>query len=160
MKVDALAFGGGFASVPLMYREIVTSRSWIDAKTFMDGIALGQVTPGPIVITATFVGYQVGGLAGALVATAAIFFPSFVLVLVAAPSFSALRVRPWFEPGLHGALLSFVGLLVFVTLQFAGAVDWTVGAGILAAVALAALLAGIDVLWVVLGAGGIAAIAL
>ena len=157
MKVDALAFGGGFASVPLMYREMVTSRSWIDPKTFMDGIALGQVTPGPIVITATFVGYQV---AGALVATGSIFFPSFVMVLAAARSFAALRARRWFEPGLHGALLSFVGLLVFVTFQFAGAVGWTVGTGILAAGAFGALLAGVDVLWVVLGAAGIAVIVL
>ena len=160
MKVDALAFGGGFASVPLMYREVVTARSWLDPKTFMDGIALGQVTPGPIVITATFVGYQVAGLAGALVATAAIFFPSFILVLALAPSFSALRSHPWFDPGLHGALLSFVGLLVFVTVQFAGAVAWTPGTAILAAASFGALLAGVDVLWVVLGAGGIAAIAL
>ncbi len=160
MKVDALAFGGGFASVPLMYREVVTARSWLDPKTFMDGIALGQVTPGPIVITATFVGYQVAGFAGALVATTAIFFPSFVLVLALAPSFSALRSHPWFDPGLHGALLSFVGLLVFVTVQFASAVAWTPGTGILAAASFGALVAGVDVLWVVLGAGGIAAIAL
>jgi chromate transporter len=160
MKVDVLAFGGGFASVPLMYREMVTARSWIGARTFMDGIALGQVTPGPIVITATFVGYQIAGLGGALVATLAIFFPSFVIVLVAAPWFATLRARRWFEPALHGALLSFVGLLVYVTLQFARAVDWSIGTGALAAAALSALLAGVDVLWVVLGAGAIAAIAL
>jgi len=157
MKVDALAFGGGFASVPLMYREIVTARSWLDPKTFMDGIALGQVTPGPIVITATFVGYQVAGLAGALVATAAIFMPSFVLVVALAPSFTALRTHPWFEPGLHGTLLSFVGLLVFVTIQFAGAVAWTPGTGLLAAGSLGALIGGVEVLWVVLAAGGVAA---
>lgn len=159
MKVDLLAFGGGFASVPLMYREVVTARSWLDAHTFMDGIALGQVTPGPIVITATFVGHQVAGLAGALVTTVAVFFPSFVIVLVAAPYFSALRTRAWFEPVLHGALLSFVGLLGFVTLQFAGAVSWTLGVGLLGAAALAALAAGVDVLWVVLCAGAVAAVA-
>lgn len=159
-KVDALAFGGGFASVPLMYREVVTLRSWIDSRTFMDGIALGQVTPGPIVITATFVGYQVAGIAGALVATIAIFLPSFLLVLGIAPSFSALRSRPWFESSLHGALLSFVGLLAFVTVQFARAVTWTPGTGLLTAASLGALLAGVDVLWIVLGAGVVAAIAL
>jgi len=58
MKVDLFAFGGGFASVPLMYHEVVNMRHWMDGKTFMDGIALGQVTPGPIVITATFVGIK------------------------------------------------------------------------------------------------------
>jgi chromate transporter len=160
MKVDVLAFGGGFASVPLMYREMVTARSWLDPHTFMDGIALGQVTPGPIVITATFVGYQIAGLGGALVATGAVFFPSFVVLLVAAPLFSALRTRHWFERGLHGARLSFVGLLVHVTFQFAQATRWTVGSGLLAAVALGALLAGVDVLWVVLCGGFVAAMTL
>ncbi len=57
MKIDLFAFGGGFASLPLMLHEIVNVRGWMDSKTFMDGIALGQVTPGPIVITSTFVGY-------------------------------------------------------------------------------------------------------
>jgi chromate transport protein ChrA len=104
--------------------------------------------------------YQLAGPAGALVATLAIFFPSFVIVLVAAPWFATLRARRWFDPALHGALLSFVGLLAYVTLQFARTVGWSVGTGSLAAAALGALLAGVDVLWVVLGAGGIAAIAL
>jgi hypothetical protein len=81
MKVDAFAFGGGFASVPLMYQEVVAARNWMPATAFMDGIALGQVTPGPIVITATFVGYQVAGLVGAAVGTVFIFLPS-LLVLV------------------------------------------------------------------------------
>ena len=160
MKVDALAFGGGFASVPLMFHELVEVRPWLEAKTFMDGIALGQVTPGPIVVTATFVGYRVGGLAGALVATVSIFLPSFALVVGAAPWFGRLRARAWFVPALHGAMLSFVGLLAFVTGQFAGAVQWSVGSGVLAALSFVALRAGIDVLWVVLASGAAAALAL
>jgi chromate transporter len=153
MKVDLLAFGGGFASVPLMYREMVESRAWLDARTFMDGIALGQVTPGPIVVTATFVGHQLAGLEGALVATVAIFFPSFSIVIATAPWFGRLRSRGWFAPALHGAMLSFVGLLVFVTGQFASAVVWSPLSVALGIAALAALLARVDVLWVVLGAG-------
>jgi chromate transporter len=160
MKVDALAFGGGFASVPLMFHEMVEVRPWLDAKTFMDGIALGQVTPGPIVVTATFVGYRVAGLAGALVATAAVFMPSFVLVVAAAPWFDRLRARVWFAPALHGAMLSFMGLLVFVTVQFAVAVQWSLGSGALAALAFVALRAGVEVLWVVLASGAVAAIVL
>ena len=78
LKIDLFAFGGGFASLPLMLHEIVNNRGWLDSKTFMDGIALGQVTPGPIIITATFVGYIVSGILGALVATIAIFTPSFL----------------------------------------------------------------------------------
>jgi len=80
LKVDIFAFGGGFASVPLMLHEVVKVRGWLDSRTFMDGIALGQVTPGPIVITATFVGYQIAGLPGAVVGTVGIFAPSFLMV--------------------------------------------------------------------------------
>jgi chromate transporter len=79
MRIDLFAFGGGFASIPLMLHEIVDVRGWMDNKTFMDGIALGQVTPGPIVITSAFVGYLTHGTAGAFVATIAIFTPSLLM---------------------------------------------------------------------------------
>ncbi len=65
-RIDLFAFGGGFASIPLMFHEIVEARSWMDASTFLNGIALGQVTPGPIVITATFIGYLLNGPFGGL----------------------------------------------------------------------------------------------
>ncbi len=96
LRVDLFAFGGGFAALPLLFHEIVTVRGWLDARTFMDGIALGQVTPGPIIITATFVGYLVGGLAGALVATVAIFSPSFVVLVAAAPVLNPHTRSPQF----------------------------------------------------------------
>jgi len=77
MKIYLFAFGGGFTSLPLMLHEVVGIRGWMDSKTFMDDIALGQVTPGPIVITAAFVGYLLQGFGGSLVAMISIFTPSF-----------------------------------------------------------------------------------
>ena len=84
-KIDLFAFGGGYTSVPLMFHEIVEVRGWLDGKTLLDGIALGQLTPGPIVITATFVGYLLKGVAGAAAATVCIFLPSFLMVVTAQP---------------------------------------------------------------------------
>ena len=81
-RIDLFAFGGGFSSLPLMFHEIVEVRNWVDSQTFMNGIVLGQVTPGPIVITATFIGYLLGGLLGGIVATIGIFLPSFTMVVV------------------------------------------------------------------------------
>ena len=78
-RIDLFAFGGGFASVPLMLHEIVEVHHWMDSATFMNGIVLGQITPGPIVITATFIGYLVGGPLGGVIATISIFLPSFML---------------------------------------------------------------------------------
>ncbi|MCS7203259.1 MAG: chromate transporter [Thermodesulfovibrio sp.] len=67
-----------------MFHEFVNKLKWLDGKTYMDGLALGQITPGPIVITATFVGYLIKGLIGALVATVAVFSPSFIIMIFAA----------------------------------------------------------------------------
>lgn len=79
MKIDLFTFGGGFTSLPLMPHEIVGVKGCMDAKVFMDGIALGQVTPGPIVITAAFVRYLLHGFGGSLVATVSIFTPSLIV---------------------------------------------------------------------------------
>ena len=155
MKVDVFAFGGGFASVPLMFREIVDVRHWVAGNVFMDGIALGQVTPGPIVITATFVGYQAAGLAGAIVGTVCIFLPSLFAVVLLEPWFDRLRSSARFQAATRGLVLSFVGLLASVTVQFGRLVHWNLSSVLLAASALTALLFKIDVLWVVL-AGAIA----
>jgi chromate transporter len=156
LKVDIFAFGGGFASVPLMLHEIVDVRHWLDSKTFMDGIALGQVTPGPIVITATFVGYQIAGLLGAVVGTVGIFTPSFLMVLVTVPYLNRLQHSLWFRRALRGVLASFVGLLVAVAINFGLAVSWSIPAALIAVAALAALRFKIDILWVVLVGAAVA----
>ncbi|MBI5723830.1 MAG: chromate efflux transporter [Planctomycetes bacterium] len=161
MKIDLFAFGGGFASVPLMLHEIVDVRGWLDQKTFMDGIALGQVTPGPIVITATFVGYHIGGLAGAAVATVAIFTPSFFMVLLTVPYLDRLKKWRLFQRALRGVLASFVGLLAAVAAAFGLAITWwSAPATILGAACFAALLLKVDILWVVLAGTAISVVIL
>jgi chromate transporter len=149
-RIDLFAFGGGFASIPLMFHEIVEVRGWLDSPTFLNGIVLGQITPGPIVITATFVGYQLYGLVGGLIATVGIFLPSFLLVIGTAPYFDRLRRSRYFNQAIGGVLCSFVGLLLTVTLRFAGAISWDVLRLLLAGAAFIALLRKVDILWVVL----------
>lgn len=90
-KVGAFLFGGGYVIVPLMESYVVDERAWMTRPQFLDGIALGQVTPGPILITAAFVGYRAAGIAGSAVATAAIFLPSFLWILACAPQLPRLR---------------------------------------------------------------------
>ncbi len=158
-KIDLLAFGGGFVSVPLMFHEIVEARSWMDGPTFLNGIVLGQFTPGPIVITATFVGYLVYGFSGALIATVAIFLPSFLMLIGVAPWFDRVRSLPWFTRAIDGILCSFVGLLLTVTIRFALNVHWDWPHLALAAAALAALIFKLDILWVVLAGTAISAFA-
>ena len=150
LKIDTFAFGGGFASVPLMLHEVVSVKRWMDYKTFMDGIALGQITPGPIVITATFVGLIVDGIRGAVVATAAVFTPSFLILLLVTPVFDRLKSSVLFSKATKGILASFGGLLFFVTMKFALAVPWDVVKIIVGVAALAALIKRINVIYVVL----------
>lgn len=148
-RIDLLAFGGGFASVPLMYHEVVDVRHWVDSQTFMNGMVLGQVTPGPVVITATFIGYLIGGLPGAVVGTVSVLLPSFLLVIAIAPYFERMRATPAFNKAIGGVLCSFVGLLLVVTVRFALNIQWDPAHIALAAAALAALLYKVDILWVV-----------
>jgi chromate transporter len=149
-KVDLFAFGGGFSSLPLMFQEVVRVNNWLDGKTFMEGIALGQVTPGPIVITATFVGYLIYGLSGAIVATISIFAPSFILVITISPYFDRLKTSPYFARAIKGILASFVGLLFFIALTFAYEVHWDFFKVLLWALSFAALIKKVDVLYIVL----------
>ena len=160
MKVDVFAFGGGFASVPLMFREIVSVRGWLPASVFLDGIALGQVTPGPIVITATFVGYQVAGLIGACVGTAGISLPSLFVVVLVEPWFQRFRRSPVVQGITRGLVLSFVGLLASVTIHFARVVPWSVPTAFIALGGLVALLRKVDVFWVVLAGAAISVVVL
>lgn len=150
MRIDLFAFGGGYASVPLMLHEVVNARHWLDDATFLNGIVLGQITPGPIVITATFVGYLLHGLAGAVVATVGVFLPSFLLVIAVTPSFNRLRASPLFNQLIAGTLCSFVGLLLNVAIQFATQIPWDIARLGLVLAAFAALRFKVNILWVVL----------
>jgi len=149
MKIDLFAFGGGFTSVPLMLHELVKIRGWIDERTFMDGIALGQVTPGPIVITATFVGYLLYGFGGSLVATISIFTPSFILLTITNPFFDRLKASPIFLKATQGILASFVGLLFYVLIKFTLAVHWDTIKVLLGVAVLLALIKKVDLLYVI-----------
>lgn len=149
LKIDLFAFGGGFASLPLMLHEVVMNKGWLDHKTFMDGIALGQITPGPIIITATFAGYLISGIPGALTATIAIFTPSFFMVIIVAPFFDRLKNSKYFMKVIDGIFASFVGLLLYVCITFMMAVPWDIARLLLGIAALIALLRKVDILYIV-----------
>lgn len=150
LRIDLFAFGGGFASLPLMLHEVVNLKGWMDQRTFMDGIALGQVTPGPIVITATFVGYLTYGFAGAIVSTISIFTPSFLMLVAMSPLFDRLKTSAYFLKATKGILASFVGLLLSVTMKFGLNVSWDIVNVLFGLAAMIVLLKKVDALYVVL----------
>jgi len=117
-KIGALAFGGGFTAIPLIQYEMVDRFHWLSTKEFLDGIAMGQVTPGPILITATFVGYKVSSVLGAFMATLGVFFPSFFILVLLIPYHDRLRGVEKVRMMEQGVLGSFIGMLALVLYNF------------------------------------------
>ena len=149
-KIVLFSFGGGYGALPFMFHEVVTTKAWLDSKTFIDGVALGQITPGPILISATFIGYLLEGVLGSVVGTLAVFFPGLILVTVTLPFFDKLQSSRYFLRATRGILAAFVGLLIFVAIKFALAVPWDVIKVVLGLAALTALVKKVDILYVVL----------
>ena len=108
-KIGAVIFGGGYAAIPFIQNEVCTVRNWLTVKEFVDAVALGQMTPGPVAITATFVGFKVMGIPGALIATLSIFLPSFLMLLVMVRVYrkisSNIYVRSFFN-GIKAAVVA------------------------------------------------------
>jgi len=157
MKIDLFAFGGGYASVPLMLHEVVERFRWIDAEAFMNGIALGQITPGPIVITATFVGYLLKGIQGAIVATVSVFTPSFLIMASVYEASDRIKNSKIFIRSKKGLLASFSALLLFATLKFTQAVSWDWVKLIMALISFFCLFKRISIFYVVVVGSAISA---
>ncbi|WP_297484440.1 chromate efflux transporter [Sulfurimonas sp.] len=134
-KVGAVAFGNGMTIMPLLQQEAVISHHWLSMKQFADGIAFGQITPGPFLITATFIGYKVAGLMGSLLATIGMFYPSFFYTIIMSEIYAKIKDYLFIRRGLKGILAAFTGMLFFVvlsmgkvTLHSPAAYIWAVGA--------------------------------
>src|SRR5204862_7153581 len=112
VKVGALAYGGGFVIVPLMQHDAVHQYHWMTNSQFLDAVALGQITPGPVVQTVAAVGYAAAGLAGGLLASLVAFTPSFVFVLAGARYFSKIRANDKPQAFLDGAGPAAIGAIL------------------------------------------------
>jgi chromate transporter len=117
-QVGLLAFGGGFASVALLQHVVVDQMHWLTFTQFRDGIALGQVTPGPVLITAGFVGYKVSGTLGALAATFGIFLPPAILIMLVADLHDRFKRNRIVHAVVGGFQFGFIGLVAAITIQF------------------------------------------
>lgn len=109
--VSLLAFGGGQAALPLVERLAVSETGWVSPQDFAAAVAFGYITPGPVLITATFIGYRAAGLAGALSATCGVFLMPWVLAAAAAQQLQRLLQHPWLRGFGQGAAPAVVGLL-------------------------------------------------
>lgn len=152
--MSVLLFGGGFVFIPLIQQIVVQEQGWLTRQEFIDAIALGQITPGPILISAAFIGYKVMGFLGAAIATVAIFLPPALLMLVSAHFLMRARESTVVKAVLRGIRPAVIGMIA--------AAAWSIGATAVpnwlsAAIFLAALTAlfrlRVDVAWIIPSAG-------
>ncbi len=160
LKVGAVLYGGGYVLLAFLEQGLVQQHAWLTHRQLLDAVAIGQFTPGPVLSTATFIGYILGGAPGAAVATVAIFLPSFFYVALLAPVLFRLRQSAWMAAFLDSVNVCAVALMGGVTFRLAGDVlrGWPFW-GIAAAALLVLLRWKLSPAWVVLG-GGIAGLLL
>ncbi|MCP9199047.1 chromate efflux transporter [Gramella sp. GC03-9] len=126
LKIGAVLFGSGYVLVAYLDGELVEKLGWLSKPELLDAIAIGQFTPGPVLSTATFIGYQINGITGAMAATAGIFLPSFLFVLILNPIVPKLRKSPLAKGFLDAVNIAAVGIMIAVTIRLGQNIltDW------------------------------------
>lgn len=117
LKVGAFTFGGGLSMLAFIQEQVVTEMHWLTPQQYLDGLALGQLTPGPVLMLAAFVGYEVASVWGAVVAAGAIFLPSFVLMLSVLPMLERVKQLTWMKSALQGVGPAVIGMIAQAILQ-------------------------------------------
>jgi chromate transporter len=158
-KVGALSYGGGFVIIPLMQSDAVDHYHWMSDTQFLNAVALGQVTPGPVVLTVAAVGYAAAGIPGGLLATFVAFSPSFAFVLLGASHFTRLRTDARARAFLNGAGPAAIGAIIGVAIPLALALEHTWQYGVLAAAAVALFPLRRGVVATLIGAGIVGGVA-
>jgi chromate transporter len=117
LKLGVVVFGSGYVLLAFLRRDLADGLGWLSTRQVLDAVIAGQITPGPVFTTATFLGYLLGGLPAAMVATAAIFLPSFVMVAALEPLVGPVRRSPWAGAALDGVTMAALGLMAGVTVD-------------------------------------------
>ena len=125
IKTSFLAFGGGYAAIPIFIHDIVNTEHWQTLQQFMTGIMLGQITPGPVIVTATYIGYSLLGSTGALFATFFVFAPAFLLAMFVTPIFNKLISNKYFFRAVQGILCAFPGMLLSVSVTMLAELEYS-----------------------------------
>jgi|HubBroStandDraft_6_1064221.scaffolds.fasta_scaffold29840_3 chromate transporter len=159
-KIGFMVFGSGYVLLVFLRAELVERHPWLTQQQLLDAVAVGQVTPGPVFTTATFLGYLLHGPTGAIAATAGIFLPAFALVAVSAPLIPKIRASRTASAVLDGVNVASLALMVVVTWQLARSaiVDWVTVALAIASALLVFSFPRLNSAWLVAGAGVLGAL--
>jgi chromate transporter len=154
LKVGTVIFGGGFAAIPFLQHEVVDLRQWLTMREFIDCVALGQITPGPVAIMGAFIGYKVLGLPGALIAAAGTFLPSTLMLIGLIHVYRRIKDNPLVRGFLSGVMPAIAGMLLSATVFVGRSAISGAASALIAALGLALLLRfRLDPVWLILGGG-------
>jgi chromate transporter len=154
LKIGTFTFGGGIVIIPMIENEVVNNYGWLTKAEFIDAVTLGQITPGPIIISATFIGYKVCGIVGATIATASVILPSFIMICLATEAIKKFRENKILANFLRGARVAVIGMVFDAGVSIGRSSLVDLKTVLIAAASIICLFKyKINPIWVLLGAG-------
>ncbi|UCG58748.1 MAG: chromate transporter [Phycisphaerales bacterium] len=154
LKIGTLTFGGGIVIIPMVENEVVNNYGWLTKAQFIDAVTLGQITPGPVIISATFIGYKTCGIWGAIVATASVILPSFVMICLATAAIKKFRENKVLANFLRGARVAVIGMVFDASVSIGRSSLVDLKTALIAAASIICLFKyKVNPIWVLLGAG-------
>ena len=154
MKIGTLTFGGGIVIIPMVENEVVNNYGWLTKTEFIDAVTLGQITPGPVIISGTFIGYKVCGIWGAIVATVSVILPSFIMICLATEAIRKFRENKILANFLRGARVAVIGMVFDAGVSIGRSSLVDTKTILIAAVSIVCLFKyKINPIWILLGAG-------
>jgi len=154
LKIGTFSFGGGIVIIPLVESEVVLKYGWLTKREFIDAVTLGQITPGPVIISATFIGYKVYGILGAIASTVSVVLPSFVMICLATKAIEKFRQNKILANFFRGARAAVIGMIFEAGLSIGKSSLIDFKTIFIAVVSLICLLRyRLNPVWILLGAG-------
>jgi chromate transporter len=154
LKIGTFTFGGGIVIIPLVENDVVWKYGWLTKQEFIDAVTLGQITPGPVIISATFIGYKVYGLLGAIVSTASVILPSFIMVCLATKAIKRFHDNKLLANFFRGGRAAIIGMIfqAGLSIGISSLIDFKTV--IIAGISMICLFKyKLNPIWVLLGAG-------
>lgn len=161
LAIGSLTFGGGYAMISALQQDFVVQNRWLTQAEFSNGVAAGQITPGPLMVMISFMGYKIAGLAGAVLGTIALFLPSFLVVMFLSSYFNKIKSNVMVQSALKGINAAVIGLLAAATIDLGIASFKNVVTIIISLLAgfLIVKFSKVEPAWILIGAGVIGLIA-
>ncbi len=154
LKIGTFSFGGGIVIIPMIENEVVANYGWLTKTEFIDAVTLGQITPGPVIVSGTFIGYKACGILGAIVATVSVILPSFIMICLATEAIKKFRENKILANFLRGARVAVIGMVFDAGVSIGtGSLIDTKTVLIAAASIICLFKYKVNPIWILLGAG-------